>query len=303
MDQTKKIWQFVGVLIGAGSGLILVWTFDPAAIGWSPIDAAAPPASLRLTLLIFLCTLLSCINGIAVRRKLAGAAAQRPSNRLPLRRPKPTAGRAFLIWQLLMAAMLFAASTPAHWTYETVGLASGFSIAGSMVIGVATYAIFVLCLTKVVKAIGLLAKVSDRNLQILASLWPRQKRQRLLAVVAFCVMNPVIEELMYRGILVRQLGLSIDSVTIAIVIGLIAHLANHAYQGLWGTFTHLPFYIIVVTLLYSPAGLWGAIGFHFAGDLYPFLTLKRQMRQYRNRHRRVAGSEDVGVTIFPSPEF
>jgi hypothetical protein len=40
-----------------------------------------------------------------------------------------------------------------------------------------------------------------------------------------------------------------------------------------------------VALLYSPAGLLGAIGLHIVGDVYPFLKLRENLRAYRRLRR------------------
>ncbi|WP_375466653.1 hypothetical protein, partial [uncultured Nostoc sp.] len=47
----------------------------------------------------------------------------------------------------------------------------------------------------------------------------------------------------------------------------------------------LIFYIFTVTLLYSDVGLVGSIGFHLAGDIYPFMRLKYEANNYKKRRR------------------
>jgi hypothetical protein len=68
---------------------------------------------------------------------------------------------------------------------------------------------------------------------------------------------------------------------------------NHIYQGKLQIATHVTFYTIVVALLYSPFGLIGAIGFHFAGDIYPFMSLKRDALNSRNRIRTKRAAKNI----------
>jgi hypothetical protein len=71
-------------------------------------------------------------------------------------------------------------------------------------------------------------------------------------------------------------------------LGLAASLGNHSYQGLRAWWTHIPFYVIVVALLFGPTGLWGAVGFHAGGDALPIAALRSELRHFRTRHRRAA---------------
>jgi hypothetical protein len=97
----------------------------------------------------------------------------------------------------------------------------------------------------------------------------------------------VIEELLFRGVLVYQTSLVLGSAWLPIAAGLAATIGNHWYQGRQAMLFHIPFFAIVVALLFSPLGLAGAIGFHVAGDVLPMFWFRQQLRQFRERHRRV----------------
>ncbi|MEH2005415.1 CPBP family intramembrane glutamic endopeptidase [Nostoc sp.] len=114
---------------------------------------------------------------------------------------------------------------------------------------------------------------------------PRQKLQKILFMIAVCILNPITEELIFRGVLVHQLGIYINNYYLAIVLGLFVSVGNHIYQGRLHIITHIIFYIFTVTLLYSDVGLVGSIGFHLAGDIYPFMWLKYQVNNYKKRRR------------------
>jgi hypothetical protein len=98
---------------------------------------------------------------------------------------------------------------------------------------------------------------------------------------------------MFRGILVHQLGILINNNWLAITLGLFVNIGNHIYQGKLQIATHVTFFTIVVALLYSPFGLIAAIGFHFAGDIYPFMSLKRDALNYRNRRKNKRPVKDI----------
>ncbi|MGF1938877.1 MAG: CPBP family intramembrane glutamic endopeptidase [Nostoc sp. ChiQUE02] len=114
---------------------------------------------------------------------------------------------------------------------------------------------------------------------------PRQKLQRILFLIAVCILNPITEELIFRGVIVHQLGIYINNYYLAILLGLFVTIGNHIYQGRLHIITHLIFYIFTVTLLYSDVGLVGSIGFHLAGDIYPFMRLKYEANNYKKRRR------------------
>ena len=191
-----------------------------------------------------------------------------------------------LLWQMLMSAFLVATFRLDGWNWESVGLTTTLHPLVSLAIGMVDYYGMCVALYGCMRAARVADLAEDSYFQVLASVWPRSPGQKLLATTAICVFNPIVEELLFRGILVHQFGLILGSATIPILSGLAAHLANHIYQGTWGLATHVPFFMLATALLYSPAGLLGAVGFHVAGDLLPVRGMKNAMLRYRDRHRR-----------------
>jgi membrane protease YdiL (CAAX protease family) len=210
------------------------------------------------------------------------------SRRPPLRRPIAHFGRNALITQAGCALLLLLLYDEfASWTPESVGLKVQWHWWNAVILGVGCYAIFYIGVTAALWFSGHYDRVADETTRVLVGLWPRRRADRLMAAIAFCLSNPITEELLFRGIVVHQLSIVCESIGIALSVGLLVHMANHAYQGSHAFTTHIPFYAISCGLLFSPAGLWGAIGFHMAGDCVPFVLLKTAVLQYRRRHRRI----------------
>ncbi len=280
-QQSKPGYLLLGVLFGVAGGVLLSRNITLLP----PPNSQAPAGSLRLVALVLIFGVIHLVVGIK-RYRLARATAQHtPSGRPKLRRQKGSAGHAMLRSQLILAAIIIY-TAGSHWNMESVGLVSQWSIARSFAVGFAAYVAFALLLTWLLKATGRLPAVEDNNLRVMVWLWPRARAQKASALVGVCLLNPFIEEFMYRGVLVHQLAYAADALPLALALGLVVNLANHAYQGPLAMTSHLPMYLITAALLYSPAGLWGAFGFHFAGDLAPVKLLPQSIRRYVARHRR-----------------
>lgn len=195
-------------------------------------------------------------------------------------------GVGMLAWQWLLLLGVLALGVNDGWSYESVGFRDDLPVLISLCCGVCCYIVFLVVLEFLLRVTGTLETVEDGNMAAMASITPRKWFQKICFVIGICVFNPVIEEILFRGILVHQFSLSIGNSTLPIIIGLAANLGNHAYQGRTAMTTHLPFYFIVVGLMYSPTGLMGAIGFHIAGDVVPVALLRRDLRAYRERQQR-----------------
>jgi membrane protease YdiL (CAAX protease family) len=279
----KPAYLLLGVLIGVVGGALISRTSTLLP----PPNSHAPPGSLRLVVVVLMFGLIHLVVGIQRYRSVRESAQQAVSGRPKLRRQTGSAGAALLRSQLVLAAItVFTAGS--HWNAESVGLDSEWSIASSFAVGFVAYVAFALLLTWLLKASGRLPVVEDNNLRVMAMLWPRGRGQKASALVAICLLNPFIEEFMYRGVLVHQLAYATDALPLALALGLVMNLGNHAYQGPLAMTSHLPIYLITTALLFSPAGLWGAFGFHFAGDLAPVKLLPQSIRRYVARHRRSA---------------
>jgi membrane protease YdiL (CAAX protease family) len=199
-------------------------------------------------------------------------------------RPKPNFGSSMLTTQIQFVWFLLIFYVDG-WNFKSVGIKFEIFPIVSLIFGVICYIIFIFGLSAILRIGKIYEAVEDESYRVMVRLTPRQKLSKVWLMISICIFNPITEELMFRGILVHQLGIFISNHWLAIAFGLFVNIGNHIYQGKLQIITHVTFYIIAVGLLYSHVGLIGAIGFHFAGDIYPFMSLKRSVLNYRNRRR------------------
>ena len=134
--------------------------------------------------------------------------------------------------------------------------------------------------------LGVRERLHDLSYETMRLIWPRSRNQKLLAVVAVCLINPFTEEVIYRGVLVKLFGDMIGSFWTAAAIGFVLSIAAHLYQGSWSIPFQMLFHCVAILLLYSPLGLVACFGFHFAGDLVPVATMRTNMIAWRDRRRK-----------------
>ncbi|HEX6397096.1 MAG TPA: CPBP family intramembrane glutamic endopeptidase [Steroidobacteraceae bacterium] len=185
------------------------------------------------------------------------------------------------------------------WTPESVGWRRETPLIESFLAGEIAYLLVLLVNLLILRVAGRyrsmrLAAVRG-NLRIV----PRGKVARWLAAIFIMVFNPFTEEIVMRGILIHQWGLLLGSPVIPIAVGLLLNGALHWYQGWRMQMWHALFFCAVVTLLYSPWGLAGAITAHLFGDVFPLLFLRRQLRGAHKARRlaRRAGCELVDKAL------
>ncbi|MCK6480815.1 MAG: CPBP family intramembrane metalloprotease [Planctomycetes bacterium] len=130
-----------------------------------------------------------------------------------------------------------------------------------------------------------------RGMRRLIARTPGARRHILLSLLV----NPFTEEFAYRGILVLVLS-RFTGVPLALLLGLAICLAAHLYQGPSHLSFHGLFYFLSVALLFSEGGLWAAFGFHFAGDLLPWLRVPREVRILRTE-RAARAAQSPGPRI------
>lgn len=184
-----------------------------------------------------------------------------------------------------MLSFFFSITYILGWDAPSVSLKFDILPVFSLIIGLVCYCIFVLIVNKILNILRVSQIVENDAYLVSVRLIPRQKLQRILFLIAVCILNPITEELIFRGVIVHQLGIYINNYYLAILLGLFVTIGNHIYQGRLHIITHLIFYIFTVTLLYSDVGLVGSIGFHLAGDIYPFMRLKYEANNYKKRRR------------------
>lgn len=201
------------------------------------------------------------------------------------RRPSTGIGRRHLITQLILTAFLGLTFHKGWWDAPSIGVSNTVPGAISMVGGFTLYVVAIQIYTMLLRAAGRMSTLEDASFGALRLTWPRARSEKYLAFVGACLLNPITEELICRGVLVYMLGELLGSHLISILFGAATFFTIHLYQGGMALVGHLFIFPLIIGLLYSPLGLLGCIGFHFAADFIPVLTFRRQMIRWRNQHR------------------
>ncbi|WP_392482728.1 CPBP family intramembrane glutamic endopeptidase [Nostoc sp. C110] len=235
-----------------------------------------PPLTNCVLFFVAVISMVYLYNSIAQRRLIK---KQRKAER-------PKSGFGFyILWNQISLISFFSVTYIIGWDAPSVGLKFEIFPVISLTIGLISYFIFVLVLSKLLKLLRVSQIVENDAYLVAVRLMPRQKVQKILFMIAVCILNPITEELIFRGVLVHQLSLYTNNYYLAFFLGLFVSVGNHIYQGMLHIITHIVFCIFTVTLLYSDVGLIGSIGFHLAGDIYPFMWLKYQVSNYKQRRR------------------
>ncbi len=222
-----------------------------------------------------------------------------PAARTASLQPRLRQGIGFrFVWaQMVQGFAVFAACSLGGWTFGDLGWRTELPWMIAVPTGVASYAALMWLLGRVVIATGREAEYVCAGILALRQFWPPKQIQKAFGVVGICILNPFLEEIFYRGILVHQVSLVFDSKLVGISIGLLLALLAHVYQGWKLLAFHLVFSSVAIALLLSPLGLAGAIGLHIAGDIYPFVVMRRHMRRWRTFWRRPRpGAARPGMT-------
>jgi hypothetical protein len=222
--------------------------------------------------------------GSQISRSIRTARARRRSES-PGKGPRGFSASSMLFMQLMILVVFWFAHDRGLWRPAVLGFQDVLPVPVSLLIGAAVYGVWMLAWERGLRLLGRYDEMEDACYLAMRSVWPRSRGQKQMMFVGVCLLNPVTEELVERGVLVYLLGLLIGSLPLAWAIGLLIHIGVHLYQPSTALWSQLFFYGLVAALLLSPAGLMGAIGFHFMGDLVPVLTFRGQLRRYRARHR------------------
>ncbi len=289
--------RLIGIIVGTSICLAIgIFGSRQRAIIPTP-NTSVPADSIDLAVALVLLSVMHCLGSVFFARRERG---QKPVNlgdrRVPLRRPRGKIGSRFLRFQVALLLVLFVYFNEQSWTAATVGFMQEFPGA-DFACGFFAYGLLLLILGLLFRMRGISNEQADNTMNNMAALWPREPRQKLAMTVAVCVINPITEELLFRGILVYQLGLAIGDYELPICLGLVVTLWNHAYQGQRSMLFHTLYYVFAVALLFSPAGMMGAIGMHYAGDIVPVSLMKTNLKRYRERHRRQAKQVDEALPI------
>jgi membrane protease YdiL (CAAX protease family) len=291
-------WKLVGTILCAVVGGVIGILGSPSTTIFPTSNTSVPPDALDLAVAVMFLSMLLWIGGIYSRRIRRLTPRNRERDRPSLRRPPAKTGSRCLRYQLVVALAL-CILYPESWTFSTVGVVGDFPVADFFV-GVFAYGVLILLLHLIFRMGGVHDSQADNSMINMATLWPREPRQKVAMWIGVCLLNPITEELMFRGILIYQLSEAIGNTELPLLLGFCVTLANHAYQGPRSVFLHALYYVFAVGLLFSPMGLMGAIGMHFAGDIVPVSMMKRNLKSYRERHRRSAKKVDEKI---PVPEI
>jgi membrane protease YdiL (CAAX protease family) len=205
------------------------------------------------------------------------------------------AGLSHLCWQIVLLYWLAATHGMKLWNEESVGASIKVHWLLSFTVGFALYFAF-LGINRIASGLtGTRSELGLRALQVMGNLWPSRRSAKALALVALCL-NPFTEEMIFRGIMVRQLHELSGSLVLAVAVGLVLCLLVHLYQGLQFLPFHAAFFAVAISILYSPLGMAGAVGLHLAGDLFPVLDLSLAMRRSWGSWRAALRFQRSGTT-------
>jgi membrane protease YdiL (CAAX protease family) len=288
-------WKLVGAIICGVMGMAIGFLATPDYAIISTKKSWVPPDAIDLAVAVMLLSMLFWIGGIYSRRQRSAKSLDQVQQRTPLRRPPAKTGSRCLRFQLVISLILLVLYQ-SSWTLMTVGFRQEFPVI-AFACGVAAYGVLILFLHLLFCMGGVHDSQADNTMINMAALWPREPRQKLAMWIGVCILNPITEELLFRGILVYQLGLAIGDFRLPLCLGFIVTLANHTYQGPRSTLLHTLYYVFAIGLLFSPMGMMGVIGMHFAGDIVPVALMKRNLRSYRERHRRSVKKVDEALPI------
>ena len=235
-----------------------------------------PPLTNCVLFFVFFLSVVYLYNSIAQKKLI--------KKQRKVERPKSGFGF-YILWNQILLSSFFCITYIIGWDAPSVGLKFEILPVFSLIIGLVCYSIFVLLLSKILNLLRISQIIENDAYLVSVRLMPRQKLQKILFMIAVCILNPITEELIFRGVLVHQLSMYINNYYLAILLGLFVSVGNHIYQGRLHIITHIIFYIFTVTLLYSDVRLLGSIGFHLVGDIYPFMWLKYQVNNYKKRRR------------------
>ena len=165
------------------------------------------------------------------------------------------------------------------------GIKNEYSFLTSFISGIFTYFIFSFLYSSLLKMTKYSPIIKTNNYLVNRDLIPRKKSAKLYFIISACLLNPFIEETVYRGILVYYIGNIFFGYWLALIVGLIFCLAIHIYQDIYNMAFHSLFYFASIALLFSPLGLAASFGLHFAGDIYPTYNIRKSIKTFRKENK------------------
>lgn len=231
---------------------------------------------------IVLCGLVVSLHAYGSSRVFIARRSGTASGRQPR---LPDLGRQHFVSQLALFLMIIGLLIYGSPDPEILGIVPATSPVVAFAAGSAAYIALLVTLEVVSALFGVRERLHDVAFEALRFVWPRERAGKPLAVVAVCVLNPVTEEVIYRGVMIGMLGSVIDDFAVAAALGLFVSLVAHIYQGALAIAAQFCFHVCAIALFFSPFGLVACIGFHFAGDVVPVVTMRSAMRGWAGRRR------------------
>lgn len=235
---------------------------------------------------IALATVISSIRlFVSNRRKQTAPSNHRRTAKLLVPRPRKWQGIRYIVSQLFIALIIIFGYVVGDWQPHELGFKPDLPIWAAIAIGSGIYYLLMQVIRFIARIFGFLDFMRDTSFYAMRTIWPRSCHNKVLTAIAVCIFNPWTEEILFRGVLIYALGVYIGSFPKAIALGLIINLTVHLYQGHAALISHAIFYLVVISILFSPLGMAGAIGFHIAGDVLPVVTFRKQMVLWKARMR------------------
>ena len=185
----------------------------------------------------------------------------------------------------ILSAVLVVLYQSGAWNAISIGLTRRESLTMAVVAGVFLYYPLLYAYGIVTLLFKQQAAEQRAGLHVTFRNLPRNRVERCVAVGIVCLVNPVVEEVIFRGLLVHQSALLTGNLPRALAVGALVNALNHGYQGWRAAPFHLVFYGAAVSLMYSSYGLAAAIALHYAADAVPLLGLKERLAAYRKARR------------------
>ncbi len=201
------------------------------------------------------------------------------------RRPITTGYQIFFQQVALLAAILLFGWI-GGFTLSDIGASASVHPLPAFALGVLVYFAILGVIEFSAYLLGIRERLHDLSFETMRAIWPRERNEKFVALIAVCLLNPFTEEVVYRGVLVYYFGSFIDNLLLAAAIAFVLSLAAHLYQGTWSLPFQALFHGAAILLILSPLGLFACIGLHFAGDLIPVAMLRKSMIEWRDRRRK-----------------
>jgi hypothetical protein len=224
--------------------------------------------------------LTACVAGfrwLRRRRRL------RVRGRLPPR-PEKVPLASFAAWQGGLVLALAWCTLTHRYSPESIGVSSTVSPVTALLTGVGEFYVYKELLQLVVPALGM-QRFFGRGVEGIARVIPKGRLAYAIALFLCVFVAPIAQALVYRALLVQQTMVIGVAPALAQLLGIGTSVLQFSYLGKRGIATGILAYVASVALLFSPVGLLGTLGFHYANAADSFLGYGPRLRAYRDYRR------------------